>query len=80
MFEFTFLGTCAADFNGELLATEYKDKFGKDARRASCALLDGKYMIDCGPHAIDALRIAGVALSDITDIFMTHLHSDHFMV
>lgn len=78
MFEFTFLGTCAADFNTELLNTEYKDKFGKDARRASCALFGGRYMIDCGPHAIDALRIAGVALSDITDIFMTHLHSDHF--
>lgn len=74
----TFLGTCAADFNAQLLATEYKDKFGKDARRASCALLDGKYLIDCGPHAVDALCIEKTELSAITDIFVTHLHSDHF--
>ena len=76
--ELTFFGTCAADFDVALLANEYKDKFGKDARRASCALLGGKYLIDCGPHALDALRIANVNLSQITDIFMTHLHSDHF--
>lgn len=34
--------------------------------------------MDCGPHTVAALGIAGVALSEITDIIFTHLHDDHF--
>ena len=74
---FTFLGTCAADFSPKL-QTEYKDTFDFDARRASCALIEERYMIDCGPHALDSLRIANADVSKITDLFFTHLHSDHF--
>ncbi len=74
---FTFLGTCAADFSLKLQA-EYKDKFDLDARRASCALIGTRYMVDCGPHALDSLRIAGIDGAQITDIFFTHLHDDHF--
>ena len=29
-------------------------------------------------HTIDSLRIAGIALEHITDVFLTHLHGDHF--
>ncbi len=72
-----FLGTCAADFS-PLLKTERKDVFDTELRRASCAIIDGHNLIDCGPHAIDALRVAGVALRDIDNLFCTHLHSDHF--
>ena len=74
---FTFLGTCAADFSKKL-ETEYRDCFDKDARRASCALIGERYLIDCGPHALDSLRIAGVDAKQITDLFLTHLHDDHF--
>ena len=72
-----FLGTCAADFSPKL-NNECANCFDKDARRASCALLDGRFLIDCGPHCIDSLQIAGIDMTTITDVFLTHLHDDHF--
>ena len=75
--DFIFLGTCACDYS-PLLETTYKDVFDKDARRSSCALVDGKYLIDCGYHCMDELRIAKVNPAQITDIFVTHFHSDHY--
>lgn len=72
-----FLGTAAADFSPRL-STDCKDRFDKDARRASCLLIGKRCMVDCGPHALDSLRIAGADASEISDIFLTHLHSDHF--
>lgn len=72
-----FLGTCACDYS-EKLKTEYKNSFDYDARRSSCALINGKYLIDCGEHAIQSLNIANVNFEDISDIFITHLHSDHY--
>lgn len=76
-FRLLFLGTCAADFSPKL-KTDFKDCFDKDARRASCALLDGHILIDAGPHLLDSMRIAGIESEAITDIVITHLHSDHF--
>lgn len=75
--ELLFLGTCACDYPPDL-SSKFKGKFDFDARRSSCALLDGRYLIDCGEHALDSVAIAGVDVSKITDIFITHLHSDHF--
>ena len=72
-----FLGTCACDYS-PLLKTTYKDVFDKDARRSSCALVNGKYLIDCGEHCMESLRIAKVDPAQITDIFVTHLHGDHY--
>ena len=77
--ELLFLGTCACDYSKKL-ETEYKDAFDFDARRSSCVLLDNRYLIDCGEHTLQALRIAKVDYSAITDIFITHLHSDHYNV
>ena len=76
--EFMFLGTCAADFSPRL-SCDCKDRFDLDARRASCALINGRYLLDCGPHCPDSLRIAGVDTAKITDIFITHTHPDHFI-
>lgn len=76
--DFMFLGTCAADFSPRL-SGDCKDRFDLDARRASCALINGRYLIDCGPHCPDSLRIAGTDTEKITDIFITHTHSDHFV-
>ena len=72
-----FLGTAAADFSPRL-KTDCKDRFDKDARRASCMLIGQHYMVDCGMYAMDSLRISGTDVSAITDIFLTHLHADHF--
>ena len=75
--EFTFLGTCAADFSPRLQG-DCKDRFDFDARRASCALINGRYLLDCGPHCPDSFKIAGYDTKKVTDIIITHLHSDHF--
>jgi len=75
--KFQFLGTCAADFSPRLKG-DCADCFDMNARRSSSALLDGRFLIDCGIHTIDSLRIAGIALESITDLFLTHLHGDHF--
>ena len=72
-----FLGTCACDYS-PLLQTVHKDTFDKNARRSSCALVNGRYLIDCGEHCMDSLRIAKVNPAQITDIFVTHFHSDHY--
>ena len=75
--KFQFLGTCAADFSPKL-KTEFVDCFDKNARRSSAAIINGRYLIDCGVHTIDSLRIAGIPLESITDVFFTHLHGDHY--
>ena len=75
--ELLFLGTCAADFSPRLRG-DCRDRFDPDARRSSSALLDGRYLIDCGPHTPEALAIAGVNVGAVTDLFLTHTHADHF--
>lgn len=75
--EILFLGTCAFDFSPKL-TEEYRDCLDKDARRASCALLDGHLLVDCGPHCLDSFRLTGRDMGAVTDIFITHLHPDHF--
>ena len=76
-FELLFLGTCACDFSPRL-KTDLKDKFDRDARRSSSVLINGSVLIDCGYHTVESLGIAGIPFSDITDIFITHLHEDHY--
>lgn len=77
----TFLGTCACNYSRyeHRFSEDLLDSFDNDARRAASMLVDGHIMVDCGPHAADALHIAGASAKDITDIVMTHLHSDHFV-
>jgi len=75
--KFQFLGTCAADFSPRL-KDECANRFDVNARRSSCALLEGRILIDCGVHTLDCLRIAGIPCGSITDIVLTHLHADHF--
>ena len=76
-FDLLFLGTCACDFSPKL-KTVYANQFDDDARRASVMLMNEHFLIDCGPHCLDSMRIAGIDYSAITDIFVTHLHGDHF--
>lgn len=72
-----FVGTCACDYS-PLLKTTLRDRLDKDARRSSCALIDGHVLIDCGDHALDSLRIQNLSLSAIDAVLLTHLHSDHY--
>ena len=72
-----FVGTCACDYS-PLLRTELRDALDLDARRSSCALLDGCLLIDCGDHTPDSLRIQRIPLSAIDTLLLTHLHSDHY--
>lgn len=74
----TFLGTAAANFLPQL-KTVCKDRFDNDARRASCMLIGESCLVDCGMYVLESARIAGTDLSKITDIFVTHLHADHFI-
>ena len=75
--EITFLGTSAHDFSKRLL-TDFKDSFDKDARRSSSVMIDGRYLVDCGTHTTESLRIIGKPLCEIEAIFITHQHPDHY--
>lgn len=77
MFSLLFLGTAACDYSPRL-KTDCRDRFDRDARRSSSALLNGHLLIDCGDHLLDSLRIAGVDAAAVTDVLITHLHSDHY--
>ena len=76
-FELYFLGTCACDFS-KRLETDLKECFDKDARRSSAMMIGENYLIDCGVHTCESLAIAKFDIEKITDIFITHLHRDHF--
>ncbi len=76
-FEITFLGTGAHDYSPRL-QTECKDIFDDDARRSSSVLFNGSFLIDCGDHCQEELRIAKADVSLITNVFITHLHVDHY--
>jgi ribonuclease BN (tRNA processing enzyme) len=57
------------------------DAFGSGGRFHSCYLLDcaaGRLMIDCGANSPLALKRAGVALSGVGAIVISHCHGDHF--
>ena len=75
--KFCFLGTGAADYTADWY-TGLENRFDPDIRRASSAILEKNLLLDCGPHVLECLRIAGYDPADITDILITHFHSDHF--
>ncbi len=77
--ELRFTGTCAHDYSPRL-KTDLKCKLDKDARRSSGAIVDGHLQIDCGDHTVESLNIQNIPLENVTEIFFTHLHSDHYNV
>lgn len=57
------------------------DAFSSGGRNHSCYLLDtsqGRLMIDCGSNSPLALKRAGIKLSSIDAILISHCHGDHF--
>lgn len=68
-----FLGTGAADYNWS--------KYGEPGIAGSTStLLNGHILLDCGPTVPAAFKRFGIDPEVITDIFLTHSHSDHFNV
>ena len=70
-----FLGTGAADTMHDTFSDNFQNA---DERRCTCTLVNGHILLDCGPHAADALRIAQIPFGAVTDVIFTHLHDDHF--
>ncbi len=51
---------------------------GQDVRIGSCLLVDRKYLFDLPPNvALGAIR-CGISLAEVTHLFITHSHQDHF--
>lgn len=74
--EVLFLGTGAADTPNPL-PPAFAHRFDKGMRRNSALLLNGHILIDCGPHALSSLEVAGVSPNAVTDLLVTHIHKDH---
>ena len=48
------------------------------AQTASAVVIDGRsYLIDCGYGALRQLVAAGLGYSELSTLFLTHLHDDH---
>ncbi len=69
-----FLGTGAADWN-----LGFYER-GEEGRRFSSALVDGRLLIDPGPHIYHFAGTLGSPdmFRGVTDIILTHGHPDHF--
>lgn len=72
-----FLGTGAADFH-ECLYDERRYTLDKNIRRCNVTLLDETYLIDCGPHLMDEIKLHGVQAQRIEHVLLTHDHDDHY--
>jgi len=70
--EIKFLGTGAADWNWQ--------DFPEGTRGSTVTLLDGHILIDAGHTVLWNFKKAGIDPSVVTDILITHSHSDHFNV
>lgn len=74
------LGTGAADGwpNAFCRCPSCADQRARGAqRRPTCALVDGRLLLDCGPAApVNATRF-GVDLAEVDAVLVTHAHSDH---
>lgn len=56
------------------------DAFSSGGRFPSCYMIDGsamRFMVDCGPSVLPALKRAGISTASIPYIFISHLHGDH---
>lgn len=77
-FTITFLGTGAADWEYHPTKAMRFD-VSKQIRRTSSIWLNGHILIDPAPEAyFFAKHTLNLELSELTDIFLTHSHEDHF--
>lgn len=81
--EILFLGTGAATasplpFCNCETCRAAREAGGKDFRRRSSVLIDGKILIDLGPDCVAAAHAFGADISRTECLLQTHAHSDHF--
>lgn len=74
--ELLFLGTGAANWPRKY---PFKDKNHPRAkvRAMSSILVNEHILIDCGPTVLDVMKCYDVNPAGVTDILLTHTHSDH---
>jgi len=65
-----FLGTGAADWDWA--------HFTAETRGSTSTLIDGHILLDAGQTARQNFRRAGISSACVSDILITHSHSDHF--
>lgn len=56
------------------------DAFSSGGRFPSCYLVESgqtRFLLDCGPSVLPALKRAGLSSNDFRYIFISHLHGDH---
>ncbi|MFQ5656425.1 MAG: MBL fold metallo-hydrolase [Candidatus Methylomirabilales bacterium] len=57
------------------------DAFGSGGRHHTCFFVDSRparFLIDCGPSSLVAMKAFGVDPSLVDIVLVTHLHGDHF--
>ena len=80
-----YLGTAAAEAVPALFCRcahcEYARKVqGREVRTRSGAIVDGVLKIDFGPDTFGQMLKAGIDLTDLHSVLITHSHADHFAV
>ena len=69
----TFLGTGAA-----ICIKTPENEIKEEQRRCSSMLVDENILVDIPFQCVDFAEKLGVDISKVTDLFITHSHSDHF--
>ena len=82
--ELIYLGTAAAEavpgiFCECSFCENARRAGGKELRRRSGALIDGRLLIDYSADTSLSMLSVGKRLSDVRDVIITHSHSDHFV-
>lgn len=75
--ELLFLGTGAANWPAKQYPPLSKKLARGEWRGMSSILVNGQILIDCGPTVLDVMKRYDVNPAGITDILLTHTHSDH---
>lgn len=78
--KFLFLGTGAADWNPDDYPKEKKILTLGKYRGLSSMLYNNSILIDCGPTIPLAIKMYGININNISNILITHSHSDHFNI
>jgi len=56
------------------------DAFSSGGRLPSCYLVEGRqtrFLLDCGPSILPALKRVGLSSNNFPTVFISHLHGDH---
>jgi phosphoribosyl 1,2-cyclic phosphate phosphodiesterase len=75
--ELLFLGTGAANWPANRYPPLSQKLARGEWRGMSSMVVNGHILIDCGPTVLEAMKRYQVNPAGITDILLTHTHSDH---